>query len=376
MDKLTLSSRIHGLKPSPTLELVATAKRIAAQGHKVLSLSVGEPDWPTFSKAKREGQQAIEEDFTRYTPAAGIGALRGEIALAAQRDFHLSYSMENVVVGNGAKSVLFSLLQILCDRGDEVLIPSPYWTSYPDMVELTGARVQFLPSGYAERFKLQPEQLDKAVTSKSKVLLLNSPNNPTGMVYSMEELKALGEVLKKHPALWVITDDIYNRLLLSDSFEDKGMAPHLLQAAPELKDRVVALSGVSKSYAMTGWRIGWAVGKKNLMKVLAAYQSQTAGSCNAISQRASLKALQEGEEELKSRCGDLKKKCQFFLSLLESIPSLKPLPPEGAFYIWLDISDLLGRKHKGHKLSSALRCCGGFVKGSLPYHGTGKPFWG
>ena len=357
---LHLSSRVYGLKPSPTLELVAEAKRIAAQGHKVISLSVGEPDWPTFSKAKAEGQRAIEEDFTRYTPAAGIEILRKQIAEQATKDFHLPYTMENVVVGNGAKSILFSLLQVLCDRGDEVLIPSPYWTSYPDMVKLTGARTQLIHSGYAEQFKLKPEQLCKAITKKSKVLLLNSPNNPTGKIYHSEELKALAQVLKKHPSLWIITDDIYHRLLLSNQFG--SIAPHLLQVAPELKSRIVAVSGVSKSYAMTGWRIGWAIGEPKLIKVLANYQSQVAGSCNSIAQRASLKALQEGEYELKSRCKDLQKRCQLFLSLLQSIPSLKALPPEGAFYVWVDVSALWGRKYKEHKLSSALDIAEGLLK--------------
>ena len=357
---LCLSSRVHGLNPSPTLELVAQAKELINQGHKVISLSVGEPDWPTFSKAKEEGIKAIEEDFTRYTPAGGIEALRQQIASQAQKDFQLPYSKENVVVGNGAKSILFSLLQVLCDKGDEVLIPSPYWVSYPEMVKLTGAHAHFLYSGYAEEFKLQPKQLHQAITKKSKVLLLNSPNNPTGKVYSLEELKALANVLKEHPSLWIITDDIYHRLLLWEKWGD--MAPHLLQVAPELKDRTVAVSGVSKSYAMTGWRIGWALGKTKVIKVLADYQSQVAGSCNAIAQKASLRALQEGENELKSRRKDLQKRSQFFLSLLQSISPLKVLPPDGAFYVWVDVSELWGRKHKGRKLISAIDMAQGLLQ--------------
>ena len=357
----SLSSRVQRLKPSPTLQLVAEAKKITSRGHRVISLSVGEPDWPSSSKAKKEGIQAIEKDFTRYTPAAGIEDLRKQIAQQASEDLKLSYSAENVVVGNGAKSILFGLLQILCDKGDEVLIPSPYWTSYPDMVELTGASVQFLNCRYEDQFKLKPEALQKAITKKSKVLLLNSPNNPTGMVYDFGELKALGDVLKEHPSLCVITDDIYNRLLLSEDFG--SMAPHLLQMSPELQNQVVSVSGVSKSYAMTGWRIGWAVGEKKLLKTLADYQSQVAGSCNSISQKASLMALKESEEELKSYRKSLQERCQFFLSLLKDIPHLKVLPPEGAFYMWVDIKALLGREYKGIKLSTALDVAEALLKG-------------
>lgn len=344
-----LSQRALSLKPSPTLQLVAKAKELSAKGHDVISLSVGEPDWPTFQAANDMGIAAIKENFSKYTATNGIPELRQAISDQIRNELNLEYSPNQVTVGTGAKFVLFSAFQMICDEGDEVIIPSPYWVSYPTMVELAQGKSVIVDCGAETQFKITPEALAKAITPKTKVFVFASPSNPTGIAYTAEELKALSVVLLKHPRVVVLTDDIYNHLM----FGKRKIAPHILEVAPELKDRTLIVNGVSKSYSMTGWRIGWGVGPLDLIKCIADYQSQSTSSACSISQKAALAALQSSDADIEKANLMLKERLDLALTLLESIPLIKALRPDGAFYIWLDVSQTFGKRHDGQLIQNS-----------------------
>jgi aspartate aminotransferase len=329
-----LSQKALMLKPSPTLAMAQRARDLAAKGNDVVSLTVGEPDWQTFPAANEAAIQAIQNGFTKYTPVNGIPELRKAIADQVQLQFHISYSPEQVCVGSGAKFVIFSALQMLLDPGDEVIIPSPYWVSYPVMVELSGGKPIIAECGEKENFKLTPEILEKHITPKSKILILCSPSNPTGLMYTQDELQKIADVLKKHPHIFVISDDIYNRLVFSG-----GIAPHLLTVAPELKERLLIVNGASKTYAMTGWRIGWSLGPQKLIKVMTDYMSQSTSNCSSISQKAALAAIQNCEPEIIKANQTLKEKRDWFFEEIKKIKLFTPSLPDGAFYFWVKIAD-------------------------------------
>ncbi len=344
-----LSRRAQSMKPSPTLQLVAKAKEIAAQGNDVISLSVGEPDWPTFEIAAQAGIEAIKEGFSKYTSANGIPELREAICEQVKKDHGLDYSPSQVTVGTGAKFVLFATFQMLCDEGDEVIIPAPYWVSYPVMVELAQGKSVIIECGPATHFKITPELLEKAITPKTKAFVFASPNNPTGIAYTSDELKALGDVFKKHPRIVIVADDIYNHLM----FGACTVAPHILESTPELKERTIIVNGVSKSYAMTGWRIGWALGPTALIKAIADYQSQATSSASSISQRAALTAIKKCDPDMVKANHLLKERLEASLKIINSIPLIKAAKPDGAFYVWVDISQTLGKKYENQILSSS-----------------------
>lgn len=338
-----LSERALSLKPSPTLALAAQARELASQGFDVISLSVGEPDWDTFENVKRAGQRAIEEGQTKYGPSNGSPELRKAIASVEGKTLGVQYSPTQVTVSTGAKFVIFSALQMLLDPGDEVLIPAPYWVSYPTMVELAGGQPVIVPTNEESQFKLRPEHLKPYITPKTKLLLLNSPSNPTGAMMTREECAALGEFLKAHPHIFVMSDDIYNRLI----FSGDEVAPHILHTHPELKDRMVVINGVSKSYSMTGWRVGWAMGPEALIAAMTNYQSQSVSCVSPFAQTATVEALTHSSEELKKSILELKARRDFMYKALNQIQGLSADCPEGAFYFWVNVRKLLGTKH-GH----------------------------
>lgn len=344
-----LSQRALSLKPSPTLQLVAKAKEIASKGHDVISLSVGEPDWPTFEAAALAGIAAIKEGFSKYTPANGIPELREAICEQIKKDHGFEYTGAQVTVGTGAKFILFAAFQMLCDEGDEVIIPAPYWVSYPVMVELALGKSVVVECGASTNFKITPALLEKAITPRTKAFVFASPNNPTGIAYTKEELKALGEVFKKHPRVVIITDDIYNHLM----FGSCTVAPHILDSTPELKERTLIVNGVSKSYAMTGWRIGWALGPTALIKAIADYQSQSTSSASSISQKAALVAIKNCDQDMVKANQMLKERLDSSLQIINSIPLLKAARPDGAFYIWIDVSQTLGKKYDTQTITSS-----------------------
>jgi len=331
------------MKPSPILALAAKANELKASGKDVVSMTIGEPDWDTYASIKDAAIASIKEGKTKYTPANGILDLRKAIAEQISSDMKLDYTPAQVTVTSGAKFILFSALQTLCDPGDEVILPAPFWASYGTMVELAEARPKIVLCGPETNFKLTGKNLEGAINPKTKVLLLNSPSNPTGMFYSREELKAVAEVLRKHPQVVVISDDIYNRLC----HEDCDLAPHMLHVAPDLRDRVLVMNGASKSYAMTGWRLGWAAGPQALIDAMTAYSSQAVSCASATSQYAALHAIKNSEPDVKKTVALLKQRRDFIMGELNKIDGINAFKPEGAFYIWMDVQKFIGRKHRG-----------------------------
>lgn len=344
-----LSERAKNISASPTLSLAAKAKELKAQGKDVISLTVGEPDWNTFPPVVEVGVKSIQAGNTKYVPAAGIPKLKKAVAEDYAKNFSTNYKAENVTVSTGAKFILFSAMQATVNPGDEVIIPSPYWVSYPEMVKLAGGTPVIVTCDKKDNFKLTPELLEKSISDKTKLLLLNSPSNPTGMVYSLEELKAVAEVLKKHPHVGIISDDIYNLLV----FNDRGLAPHLLEAAPELEERCICVNGASKAYSMTGWRVGWALGPKDVIAAMSKYQSQSVSCAAGFAQEASLYALENSEAELKESIKLLKQRKNKLIEKLNAIEGIEVEEPEGAFYIWLNINGCLGKSYEGQAMNKS-----------------------
>ncbi|MEO0335800.1 MAG: pyridoxal phosphate-dependent aminotransferase, partial [Pseudomonadota bacterium] len=338
-----ISDKIKNLKGSPTLTLAAKAGELKAAGEDVISLSVGEPDWDTFDSIKSAAKSALDAGKTKYTPVGGTPELRDAIAKQTAADLRLDYDASNVTVSSGGKFVIYSAFQALLNPGDEVLIPSPYWVSYPDMVSLVGGTPKIVTTKAENGFKMTSTELRDAITDKTKIVVLNSPSNPTGEVYSEPELASLGEVLKVNPNIVVLSDDIYNRLVFVEPF----LAPHLLHASPELQDRVLAINGISKTYSMTGWRLGWAVGPKEIIGAMTRYQSQTTSCASSISQAAAVSAVLEGQQELRKTLSMLKERRDFVYTELNKITGITATEPQGAFYIWPDISAHLGKSYNG-----------------------------
>ncbi|MCK6597903.1 MAG: pyridoxal phosphate-dependent aminotransferase [Bdellovibrionaceae bacterium] len=339
-----LSRRALNLKPSPTLSLVAKAKDLQAKGFDVISLTVGEPDWNTFEAPSKAGIEAIEKNITKYTPANGTIELRKRIAEKVKKEIGLDYTPNQVTVGSGAKFIIFAALQMICNPGDEVIIHSPYWVSYPTMVELADGVPHIVHCDEKEGFKLTPEKLEKAINSKTKAFLFCSPSNPTGLMYTTEELKAFAEVLRKFPQVVVISDDIYNSLVFDKAQRVNNVAPHLLHVAPDLKERVILINGGSKAFSMTGWRIGWALGPQKIITAMADYQSQSTGSASSISQHAVLSALNECDTDIEKVNEKLSHRKQLALSEFKRIPLFKISEPQGAFYLWVNVKELFGKK--------------------------------
>lgn len=337
---MRLSSRTSKLKASPTLQLAARAKELSAQGHNVISLTVGEPDWPTYDCASKAGIEAIQKNITKYTPASGTVELRKMIAETTKKDLGQEYALNEITVGPGNKFVIFQALQVLCDVGDEVILQAPYWVSYPTMIELSGATPVVAEASAASNFMLKAKDFEKHITQKTKAFLFCSPSNPTGLHYSENDLKEFAVVLRKYPQIIILSDDIYNRLLLDGS----RVAPHLLHVAPDLKDRLVSFNGGSKAYSMTGWRIGWATGPKDIIQAMGDYQSQATGAPSSIAQHALLAALKGCEDDITNTIKLLVNRKKVFMSELNKISNVKVYEPTGAFYIWIDVSSYLGKK--------------------------------
>ncbi len=347
------SNLIENLQASPTLALAAQAKKLKKEGADVLSLTVGEPDWNTFDSVKQAAVKAINEDFTRYTPASGIQELRAAVADNTNKLLSTSYTFKNVSVTAGAKFALFASIFSLVNPDDEVLIPSPYWVSYPAMVDLSRGKSVLMKTGIESDFKIQAQQLEKVISKRTKLLMLNSPSNPTGSVYSLDELKALSEVLLKHPQVFILCDDIYNQL----NFDDALRAPHLLDVCPKLIDRVIIVNGASKVYAMTGWRMGWVVGPEALSSNVAKFASQAMGSSNSVAQKALLNALNHCDDEIVSVKKKLIDRQKKYSKILESVSQWKLFEPKGAFYFWVSMESILNKKYKGNLISSSSEYC-------------------
>lgn len=338
-----LSARAKNLKTSPTLFLVAKAKELQAQGHDVISLTVGEPDWPTYPAASEAGIEAIRKGITKYTAANGTIELRKAIAQRIQADLSLTYAPNEIAVTSGAKFAIFAALQMLCDPKDEVIIHSPYWVSYPTMVELSGGTPVLVTCTEESNFKITAEALQKNITPNTKAFLFCSPSNPTGFVYSKQELKEIADVIRQHPRIVIISDDMYNRLM----FDGSNCAPHILEVAPDLKDRTIVINGGSKAYSMTGWRIGWALGPQRIIQAIGDYASQSTGAPSSISQHAAVQALANCEPNIKETNIILKERLKSALAEFKKIPEFKVYEPDGAFYLWVDVHKVLGKSYCG-----------------------------
>lgn len=339
---MKLANRTQLMKNSPILALAAKANELKAQGKDVISLTVGEPDWSVAENIKEAAISSIRANKNKYTPSNGIVELRKAIAAQTKQQIGISYEPSEITVTSGAKMILFAALQALCNPEDEVIVPAPFWASYTTMIELAEAKPKIVVCEADSDFKLRPEQLEQAITPKTKCLLLNSPSNPTGKIYSKAELEKIVEVLKRHPQVIILSDDIYNRLV----FSGEALAPHILQIAPEFKDRCVVMNGASKSFAMTGWRLGWACGPKNLIDAMTAYQSQSVSCANATVQFATLEAIEHGDADVKKSVSTLIERRDVWLKELQKIPNTKVHSPDGAFYIWFEAKQYLGKSYK------------------------------
>lgn len=334
-----ISSSLGAIQPSPTLAITRLAAEMRREGRQVISLSQGEPDFDTPEHIRAAAIQAIEQGETRYTDVDGSPALKAAVIQKFARDNGLHYTPQEITVGTGGKQVLYNALMATLERGDEVIVPAPYWVSYPDMVRLAGGTPVAVDCPAQQRFKLEPQALAAAITARSKWLILNSPSNPTGAGYSAAELEALAEVLRKHPQVYILTDDIYEHIRY-DGWEFSTLA----QVAPDLRDRILTVNGVSKAYAMTGWRIGYAGGPAELIKAMATIQSQSTSNPCSVSQAAAVAALNGPLDFLAERNAVFQQRRDLALEVFNSIDGISCLKPEGAFYLYPCVSGLLGRR--------------------------------
>ncbi|STX40335.1 aspartate aminotransferase [Legionella donaldsonii] len=335
---IVLSDRIQQVKPSPTLAVAAKAAKMRAAGLDIIGLGTGEPDFDTPQHIKDAAIAAIKAGFTKYTAVEGIAELKQAIKDKFKRDNNLDYELNQILVSVGGKQSVYNLCQALINEGDEVIIPAPYWVSYPDIALLAGGVPVFIPSTPAARFKITAAQLEAAITPKTKLVFLNSPSNPSGVAYSLAELKALGDVLKKHPNVFIATDDMYEHIIWTQPFAN------ILNACPELYERTIVLNGVSKAYAMTGWRIGYAGGPAPLIGAMATVQSQSTSNPCSIAQKASVAALNGGDEEVKKMVEAFRQRHDYIVSRLSDIPGIEVIPADGTFYSFPNVQAIIEKR--------------------------------
>lgn len=334
-----LASRLSRIKPSPTIAVTAKARELKAAGRDVIGLGAGEPDFDTPDHIKQAAIEAIESGDTKYTAVDGTPALKQAIAAKFKRDNGLDYSPAEITVGTGGKQVLYNALMATLNPGDEVIIPAPYWVSYPDMVLLAEGEPVIVPCPQNNGFKLLPEALEQAITPKTKWIILNSPSNPTGAGYSREDMKALTDVLKRHPHVWIMTDDMYEKLVYDD-FTFCTPA----EVEPELFERTLTVNGVSKAYCMTGWRIGFAGGPAELIKAMAKVQSQSTSNPSSVSQAAAVAALEGPQDFIAEHNKAFKARRDLVVEALNACPGLSCHKPEGAFYVYPSCAGVIGKR--------------------------------
>ncbi len=332
------SAALRRVKPSPTIAVSAKARELAREGRDIIGLAAGEPDFDTPDNVKEAAIRAIQDGKTKYTDVDGIPELKAAIRAKFKRENGLDYGLDQINVSPGGKPVLYNAFVATLSPGDEVVIPTPYWVSYPDMVYLAGGEPVFAPTTAQDGFRLKPEALEAAITPRTKWLVLNSPSNPSGAAYTAQELRALADVLVRHPQVWVLTDDMYEHLL----YDDFPFAT-IAQVAPELYDRTLTMNGVSKAYAMTGWRIGYAGGPAPLIKAMAKVMSQSTSNPCSISQWAAVEALSGPQGFIKARAKAFQARRDLVVSMLNQAPGLSCPRPEGAFYVYPSCAGLIGK---------------------------------
>jgi aspartate aminotransferase len=333
-----LADRVRRIKPSPTLAVTAKAGELKAQGKDVLSLGAGEPDFDTPAHVKAAAEKAIRDGFTKYTPVGGTPSLKKAVIAKHERDNGLKYEPAQVLVSCGGKQACYNLCQAILNSGDEVIIPAPFWVSYPDMALLADGKPVIIETSAETRYKITAAQLAAAITPRTKLIFLNSPSNPSGMAYTKAELTALGEVLRKHPRIVIATDDMYEKILWA-----KEPFANIVNACPDLYERTVVIHAVSKTYAMTGWRIGWACGPKPIIQAMADIQSQSTSNPTSIAQVAAEAALNGDQACVAEMTKAFKRRHDLLVEGLNKIPGIHCLPGDGTFYAFPDVSGLVAK---------------------------------
>ncbi len=343
-----LAERVKKIKPSPTLAMDAKAKALKAQGLDIVNFGVGEPDFDTPEHVKEAAIKAIKDGFTKYTPVGGIDELKDAIVEKFKKDNDLEYTKEEIIVSCGAKHSLYNIAQALYGPGDEIIIPSPYWVSYPDQVLLNDATPVFLKTYEEDSFMLRPDVLESKITKKTKAIILNSPSNPTGLTYDKKTLQAIAEIALKHN-VYIISDEIYEKLVY-DGIEFISIA----SLGKEIKDKTIVVNGLSKSHAMTGWRIGYAAGPRDIIKAMTNIQSQSTSNPTSIAQKAAVAALTGPQDFISMMHSEFDRRRKFLVEGLNSIEGVRCLKPTGAFYAFPNVSKLYGKKTGTRQINSSL----------------------
>lgn len=345
---MLISKKISLISPSVTLAITAKAKQMKQDGIDVIGFGAGEPDFDTPVHIKDAAKKAIDEGFTKYTPASGIKELKEVICIKLKKDNNLDYSPEEILISCGAKHSIFNAILALCNEGDEIILPSPYWVSYPEMIKVAGAKPVILKTTQENNFKITPRQLQEAITSKTKLLILNSPSNPTGMVYTKDELLSISNILIEK-GIFCISDEIYEKIIYEGQ-EHISIA----SLGPEIKKLTIVVNGVSKSYSMTGWRIGYAVGSKEIIKAMSNLQGHSTSNPTSISQKAALAALEGTQEPLHNMVAEFIKRRDYIVERLNSIKGIFCLKPQGAFYVFPNVSQIIGKRFKGQTIKDSV----------------------
>lgn len=341
-----LSDRINNLSTSQTLAMAALARELKAQGKDIISLSLGEPDFNTPDFIKEAAKKAIDENYSTYTPVDGYVELKEAICKKFKRDNNLDYKPANIVVSTGAKQSLYNIAQVMLNDGDEVILPAPYWVSYYEIIKLSGGIPVEVPTSVDTDFKITAEQLEKAITPKTKMMWFSSPCNPSGSVYNREELTAIGKVLEKYPNIYIVSDEIYEHINFSGTFCS-------IASIPGLFERTITVNGVAKAFAMTGWRIGYIGAPEFIAKACTKMQGQVTSGANSIAQRATITAVEADPSVLNEMVAAFKNRRDLVVGLAKAIPGVKLNVPEGAFYIFPDVSSFFGKTLRGTLINTA-----------------------
>lgn len=348
--EIKFAKRTALLKPSPTLAITAKANALKAQGVDIVGFGAGEPDFDTPEHIKEAAIEALKKGLTKYTPVGGINELKDAIIEKTFKDLGLKYERSEVVVSVGAKHSLYNIAMALFEEGDEVIVPAPYWVSYIDQINLTGAVPKIIETLEEKEFKVQPEQLEEAINEKTKAIILNYPSNPTGATYTKEELERLAEViLKKNKNMWIISDEVYEKILF-----DGRKHVSIASIDPEIKERTLHVNAVSKTYSMTGWRIGWVCGNKEVVRVMTDLQSQSTSNPTSIAQWAAYKALIGPQDDVSKMVKAFEERRNYIVQRLNSIPNVTCFNPHGAFYVFPNFSRVYGKQYKGKTINNSL----------------------
>ena len=345
---MELSKLARELKPSATLAITAKAKEMKSQGIDVIGFGAGEPDFDTPENIKEFAKRSIDNGFTKYTAASGIDELKNAIISRIKEDYNVEYEKKEIFVGSGAKHVLYNLFQVLLDLNDEVIIPAPYWVSYPEQVRIAGGKPVILTTEQSNGFKFKPSEIQNVITDKTKILVLNYPSNPTGVTFTKEELVEIANLAEKNDLI-IISDEIYDKTLYSETKHTS-----FVQINDSIKDRTILVNGVSKTYSMTGWRIGYAAGNKNVLAAMNNLAGQSTSNPTSIAQKASVEAFSGPQDKVNEMVVEFKKRRDFICKELNNINGISCLVPDGAFYVFPDISYYFGKEYKNGKIENSV----------------------